>query len=82
MVQCKTVFSVLGFLLLLFFGIPIRVDPPVVPHNNTELLFVNFLSKFNKSYSNNETLRLQKFAAFQVNNRIMNVLYFLIYYYV
>lgn len=67
MVQCKTVISVIGFIVLLFFGIPIRVDPPHVPHNETIILFNNFIEQYNKSYGFNDTLRSQKFEAFQVH---------------
>lgn len=53
----------LGFFILLFFFIPIRIDKSA--SDGVEKQFIDFMQQYNKSYSN-ETVYQHRFKAFQV----------------
>lgn len=62
--EWKTVFTTIGVICCLFFGIPIKIKKQ---NNETEKLFQSFVHKYNKSYLTNETEYWLRYQHFQVS---------------
>lgn len=79
--RCKSVLITLGTIFLLFFAVPININPPPnslgISFNNTIQLYDNYVKKFNKTYRTDEVLKLKKYIPFKVKKLIKLLVLFL-----
>lgn len=69
---CRSVSTTLLVVVLLFFAVPIRIEPPVSStngDNHSDPVFVVYMKTFNKTYRDNDTLKSEKYVAFTVSGK-------------
>lgn len=66
---CKSLFYTIGFCLLLFVGIPVRIDKKedLTKKAQHQVKFASFVKQYNKSYTNGSGDYVQRLAVFEVS---------------